>query len=113
MLDKLVSRFAPALKPWVEFPFRYLAALAGVDFRAWVWQQVNAHWVWGIIAGALLVIGIFAAFAAQPVRTLVLIVLIGAGWFYGRGWGTEKLPKAVHSRQPNNGGSTAKHDNGI
>ncbi len=97
VLGGLAARFSPVLKPWVEYPFRFLAYLVAVDFPAWVWRLAQEHLGLAIFLGVVLALSLFGAFAKQPLRTGLLVLLLGAVWFYGRGWGTEKLPTAGDS----------------
>jgi hypothetical protein len=94
----LASRFFPSLQPWVEFPFRFLAHLVTVDFPAWLLPFALHHWIIALVlAGVLFFFAIVPAFSAEPFRVIVLAVLLGAAWFYGRGWGTRTLPSLTAS----------------
>jgi hypothetical protein len=82
----LVCPFVPALKPFLEWPFRLAAHFAIYDFPAWVWACAQSHLGPTLFIGALLAIGLYYAWKAAPLR----ISLLGIGLAYliiqGRGW---------------------------
>ena len=53
----LASRFVPALKPWVDLPFRWLAHWLFVDLLGLVWPWAVSNVVLAIVLGVLLFLG--------------------------------------------------------
>ena len=87
-----VCPFLPALKPWLEWPFRFAAHLVIYDLPSWVWACAQSHLVPTVIIGGLLAVGLVYAWIAKPLR----MSLIGAALAYliihGRGWSEVTLP---------------------
>jgi len=88
----LVCPFVPALKPLLEWPFRIFAHFAIYDFPAWVWACAQSHLGPTLFISALLAIGFYFAWKAEPLR----ISLLGAALAYlivqGRGWSVDSAP---------------------
>ncbi len=83
-----VSRFVPGLKPWFEWPFRFVARLVIIDAPAWAWAWANVpgHLIPALIVGGLLLWGYLSAWKVQRARMLVLSLCLGLFYYYGRGW---------------------------
>jgi hypothetical protein len=88
----LVCPFIPALKPWLEWPFRLAAHLAIYDFPAWVWACAQTHLGPTLFIGALLAIGLYFAWKAEPLRISVLGAALAYLIVQGRGWSYQTNP---------------------
>ena len=85
LLDALLS-LAPPLKPWVEYPFRWLAHEGLVVFPAIAWDYAKHNRIVGGIIAVFVIIGLIQAIFHKPKQTWPLIGLLVALWFYGRMW---------------------------
>jgi len=90
--DRLLG-LIPSLKPWLEWPVRWLAHEGLVVFPAIAWAYAQSHLVPAIFIGVLLALALAAAYVKKPAQTLALIAVLGLAWFYGRTWSDNlKLP---------------------
>ena len=89
----MILGLIPSLKPWLEWPVRWVAHEGLVVFPATVWAYAKSHLVPAIFAGILLGLALFGAFAKKPAQTFALILVLGLAWIYGRSWSDDlKLP---------------------
>jgi ParB/RepB/Spo0J family partition protein len=84
-LTWVTSRFVPALKPLVQWPFRFLAHEFFTVLFNWVWPGILHDWVVALVV-VVAVFGIINAAKAQPQRMAFLGIVIAGLWFFGRGW---------------------------
>jgi hypothetical protein len=99
--EYLSSHFAPFLKPYLEWPFRFLAHLVIVELPAMAWEWAQVQLVPAVIVCALLALGIYCAFRVQPARMTLLAALLFLGWYYGRHWSAKPtLPAGVKTASP-------------
>jgi len=78
--------FAPALKPLLEWPFRFAAHLALYDLPSWVWACAH-NYLWPtLIIGLLLAIGLVFAWQAEPLRMSLISAALAYLIIHGRGW---------------------------
>jgi len=88
----LISRLAPSLRPWVEWPFRFAARQVLVDFPAWAWDWGSGHLFPAIAIVIILLVLISKAGQVEPMRMWILGIGLAAGLYYGHRWGDQPSP---------------------
>jgi hypothetical protein len=87
-----VFPFVPALRPLLEWPFRFAAHLALYDFPAWVWACAHSYLGPTLVIGGLLAVGLVFAWKAEPLRISLLGAALAYLIIHGRGWALESAP---------------------
>jgi len=94
--------FFPALKPLLEWPFRFAAHLALYDLPSWVWACAHNYLVPTLVIGVVLAIGLVFAWQAEPLRMTLINAALVYLIIHGRGWAVEPAPwdKPIVSETP-------------
>jgi hypothetical protein len=89
LMEYVSYHWMPSLRPWLEWPFRFLAHQVIVVLPDMAWSWGTSHLVPAAVVAGLLVLGIYYAYRAQPARMALLCALLFVGWYYGRAWSTQ------------------------
>jgi len=90
VIEYVSVRWIPWLKPYLEWPFRFLAHQVFVALPALAWSWGTSHLVPAAVVIGLLALGIYYAFRVQPARMALLCALLFTGWYYGRTFAEER-----------------------